>query len=70
MFIALLIQNYWHIWRNTIDERTYIADSILIVIYGIFYVLLIHSREMRSRKIYNNDRIIDVEIKRTEESLS
>lgn len=25
---------------------------------------------MRSRKIYNNDRIVDVEIKRTEELLS
>jgi hypothetical protein len=42
----------------------------MITIYGFFFVLLIHGREMRSRKIYNNDRIIDVEIKRTEELLS
>ena len=46
------------------------ADSALIIIYGVFYVILIYGREMRSRKIYNNDRIIDVEIKRTEELLS
>lgn len=31
---------------------------------------MIHAREMRSRKIYNNDRIIEVEIKRTEELVS
>jgi len=50
--------------------QTYIADSALIIIYGLFFVIMIHAREMRSRKIYNNDRIIDVEIKRTEEVLS
>jgi len=70
MFIVLLLQNYWHIVRQTINVQTYIADSALIIIYGFFYVILIHGREMRSRKIYNNDRIIDVEIKRTEEMLS
>ena len=70
MFIVLLTQNYWHIVQNTINIQTYIADSALIIIYGFFYLILIHGREMRSRKIYNNDRIIDVEIKRTEELLS
>ena len=50
--------------------QTYIADSLLIICYGFFFVQLIYNREMRSRKIYNNDRIIDVEIKRTEELLS
>ena len=70
MFVVLLLQNYWHIVTNTINIQTYIADSALIIIYGFFYVILIHGREMRSRKIYNNDRIIDVEIKRTEELLS
>ena len=70
MFMTLLIQNYWHIEEKSINIQTFIADSALIVIYGFFFVLLIHGREMRSRKIYNNDRIIDVEIKRTEELLS
>lgn len=70
MFVTLLVQNYWHIKWLTINIQTYIADSALIIIYGFFYVIMIHAREMRSRKIYNNDRIIDVEIKRTEEILS
>lgn len=70
MFTTLLVQNYWHIAQKIINIQTYIADSALIIIYGYFYVLLIHQREMRSRKIYNNDRIVDVEIKRTEELLS
>ena len=70
MFITLLIQNYYHIKTSTINIQTYMADSALIIIYGVFYVILIYGREMRSRKIYNNDRIIDVEIKRTEELLS
>ena len=70
MFVVLLLQNYWHIVKQTINVQTYIADSALIIIYGFFYLILIHGREMRSRKIYNNDRIIDVEIKRTEELLS
>ena len=70
MFVVLLLQNYWHIVKSTINVQTYIADSALIIIYGFFYLILIHGREMRSRKIYNNDRIIDVEIKRTEELLS
>ncbi len=70
MFVTLLFQNYYHIQWYTINVQTYIADSALIIIYGLFFVIIIHGREMRSRKIYNNDRIIDVEIKRTEELLS
>lgn len=70
MFITLLLQNYYHIQWMTINVQTYIADSALIIIYGCFYLIMIYAREMRSRKIYNNDRIIDVEIKRTEELLS
>mmetsp|Transcript_47142 Transcript_47142/g.62417 ORF Transcript_47142/g.62417 Transcript_47142/m.62417 type:complete len:221 (-) Transcript_47142:887-1549(-) len=70
MFVTLLFQNYYHISWFTINVQTYIADSALIIIYGLFFVIMIHAREMRSRKIYNNDRIIDVEIKRTEEVLS
>ena len=69
-FIVLLIQNYWHIMQNIINLQTYIADSALIIIYGYFYILMIHQREMRSRKMYNNDRIVEVEVKRTEELLS
>ena len=70
MFATLLLQNYYHISWFTINVQTYIADSALIIIYGFFFIILIHAREMRSRKIYNNDRTIDVEIKRTEELLS
>jgi len=33
-------------------------------------ISLIYSREMRARKIYNNERIIEVEIRRTEEQLN
>jgi len=33
-------------------------------------ITLIYNREMRSRKIYNNERIIEVEIRRTEDQLN
>ena len=69
MFICLLVQNYWHIVENIINVQTYLADCALIVIYGVYFVILIYEREMRSRQVYNNERIIDVEIKRTEEIL-
>ena len=35
-----------------------------------FLVAVIYNREMRSRKSYNNDRILEVEIRRTEDQLS
>ena len=39
-------------------------------IFVFLVISLIYNREMLSRKIYNNERIIEVEIRRTEEQLS
>lgn len=40
------------------------------VIFVSFLLAVIHSREMKNRKTYNSERIIEVEIRRTEETLS
>lgn len=40
------------------------------LIFVLFLLSVIYNREMRSRKMYNNERIIEVEIRRTEEQLS
>ena len=69
MFLTLLFQNFFHITIQSINVQTYIADSILIVIYGILFSLFAYTREMQSRKVYNNDRIVNVEIKKTEDQL-
>ena len=69
MFSVLIFQNFWHIKVLAINIQTYIVDCILIVIYGILFALVSYSREMTARKVYNNDRIVSVEIKKTEDSL-
>ena len=69
MFSALIFQNFFHISLWSINVQTYIADSILIIIYGVLFALVCYSREMQARKVYNNDRIVSVEIKNTENSL-
>lgn len=35
-----------------------------------FLIVLIYAREMKQRKSYNTERIIEVEIRRTEDTLS
>lgn len=50
--------------------QTFIIDAILNVILAIFFIIMSYDREMRSRKEYNRERIIDVEYEKTEELLS
>lgn len=45
-------------------------ESGMNLIFVLFLLSVIYNREMRSRKMYNNERIIEVEIRRTEEQLS
>jgi len=37
------------------------------LIFVGFLLSVIYNREMRSRKVYNSERIMEVEIRRTEE---
>ena len=50
--------------------QTFIIDAILNVILAIFFIIMSYDREMRSRKEYNRERIIDVEYDKTEELLT
>ena len=50
--------------------QTFIIDAILNVILAIFFIIMSYDREMRSRKEYNRERIIDVEYEKTEELLT
>ena len=50
--------------------QTFIIDAILNVILAIFFIIMSYDREMRTRKEYNRERIIDVEYEKTEELLS
>ena len=40
------------------------------LIFVSFLLSVIYNREMRMRRIYNNERIIEVEIRRTEDMLN
>lgn len=50
--------------------QTFIIDGILNVILAIFFIIMSYDREMRTRKEYNRERIIDVEYDKTEELLT
>ena len=50
--------------------QTFAIESTMNFIFVFLVMSLIYNREMLSRKIYNNERIIEVEIRRTEEQLS
>lgn len=70
MFFALIIQNYFYITNRTISLQTFIIDGLLNVILAVFFIISSYNREMKLRKVYNHERIIEVEIEKTEELLS
>ena len=70
MFFTLIIQNYFYITNGTIVLQTFIIDALLNVILAIFFIISSYNREMKLRKVYNHERIIEVEIEKTEELLS
>ena len=70
MFLSFIIQNYFYIEDSTINLQTFIVDGLLNIILAVFFILGSYNREMKLRKIYNNERIIEVEIDKTEELLN
>lgn len=50
--------------------HTFIFYGIVNVIIAIFFILLSYNREMKLRKDYNREKIIEVEYDKTEELLS
>jgi hypothetical protein len=60
----------FEVYAEIINIQTFAIESIMNFIFVQLLISLIYSREMRARKIYNNERIIEVEIRRTEEQLN
>lgn len=67
---AYIIHNFFQVSNDMINLQTYTVESLLHAIYIGLLLLMIWNREMRSRKTYNSERIIEVEIRRTEEQLN
>ena len=70
MFLGHIIQNYFYILNKTINVGTFIVDGLLNIILAVFFIISSYNREMKLRKTYNHERIIEVEIEKTEELLS
>ena len=69
LYIALICQNFFFIDLDVINLQTYVIDSILQLVLFALLILASHSREMKVRRQYNQKRIIDVEIEKTQELL-
>jgi len=67
---AFIAHNFFEVGEAIINMEIFVVESLMNVIFVCFLLLMIYNREMRSRKIYNNERIIEVEIRRTEEHLN
>ena len=65
LFIALITQNFFFIDLNVLNIQTYVIDSILQLVLFALLILASHSREMKVRRQYNQERIIEVEIEKT-----
>ena len=68
--IAFTVHNFFEVKEDIINMQTFVVESLMNLIFVGFLLSVIYNREMRSRKIYNNERIIEVEIRRTEELLN
>ena len=68
--LCFVVHNLFEIFTNIVNVQTYVVESIMNLIFVCFLLSVIYNREMRSRKIYNNERILEVEIRRTEELLN
>ena len=71
IFFAIVItcQNYYFISEKVLNFMTFMIDSIINVVFITFLIIASHTREMQVRKKYNLERIYEVEIDKTEESL-
>lgn len=65
--VAFIGHNFYEVGKEIINMEIFVVESLMNSIFVGFLLLMIYNREMRSRKIYNNERIIEVEIRRTEE---
>lgn len=70
MVLGLVVQNYAYVAARTINLQTFIIDALLNILLAAFFVIASYSREMKSRKIYNQERIMEVEVEKTEDLLS
>lgn len=67
---SFTIHNIFEVAEGIINMQNYVIESIMNIVFVFFLLSVIYNREMRSRKIYNSERIIEVEIRRTEELLN
>ena len=65
----LILEIYFGVWKQ-VDIMTLITNQVIFVICLLLLGLMSFNREMTMRKQYNRDRIVDVEIKKTDELLS
>ena len=70
MSCSFIAHNYRGIDKQSVNLQTYVVDSIMNIIFVSFMLSVIYTREMKNRKTYNSERIIEVEIRKTEEMLS
>ena len=68
--IAFTVHNMFEVEEKIINMQNYIIESLMNFIFVTFLLTVIYNREMRSRKAYNSERIVEVEIRRTEELLN
>ena len=68
--VLFIIHNYRGVVNEQVNLQTYVIESIMNLIFVGYIITLIHTREMKARKAYNSERIIEVEIRRTEETLN
>lgn len=65
-----VLHNYVAVLKQTVNLQTYVIESLMNLIFVGFLIMVIYTREMKHRKTYNSERIIEVEIRRTEEMLN
>lgn len=67
---AFTLHNFFEVGAGIINLQTFVVESLMNLIFVSFLLSVIYNREMRMRRIYNNERIIEVEIRRTEDMLN
>ena len=68
--IAFVFHKVFQVYSGIINVQTYVIECLLNIIFIQFLLSAIYKREMEARKMYNNQRIVKVEICRTEELLN
>jgi len=68
--VVFVGHGYAAVLKQTVNLQTYVVESIMNLVFVGLLVAVVYTREMRTRKSYNSERIIEVEIRRTEEMLN